>query len=55
MIDSGRGGTVVNVASILGMVGVGQIPQAGYTAAKGGLVNLTRELARASGRARACV
>jgi NAD(P)-dependent dehydrogenase (short-subunit alcohol dehydrogenase family) len=45
MIDSGRGGTVVNVASILGMVGVGQIPQAGYTAAKGGLVNLTRELA----------
>jgi NAD(P)-dependent dehydrogenase (short-subunit alcohol dehydrogenase family) len=45
MIESGRGGTVVNVASILGMVGVGQIPQAGYTAAKGGLVNLTRELA----------
>ena len=45
MIESGRGGTIVNVASILGMVGVGQIPQASYTAAKGGLVNLTRELA----------
>jgi NAD(P)-dependent dehydrogenase (short-subunit alcohol dehydrogenase family) len=45
MIESGRGGAIVNVASILGMVGVGQIPQASYTAAKGGLVNLTRELA----------
>ena len=45
MIESGHGGTIVNVASILGMVGVGQIPQASYTAAKGGLVNLTRELA----------
>ena len=45
MIDSGNGGSIVNVASILGMVGVGQIPQAGYTAAKGGLVNMTRELA----------
>ena len=45
MIETGRGGTIVNVASILGMVGVGQIPQASYTAAKGGLVNLTRELA----------
>jgi NAD(P)-dependent dehydrogenase (short-subunit alcohol dehydrogenase family) len=39
------GGVVVNVGSILGMVGTGQIPQAGYTASKGGLINLTRELA----------
>jgi len=41
----GRGGSIVNVASILGMVGSGQVPQASYAAAKGGLVNLTRELA----------
>lgn len=43
MID-GAGGAVVNVASVLGLVGGGRIPQAGYTASKGGLVNLTREL-----------
>ena len=40
-----QGGTIVNVASIWGMVGVGQIPEAGYAASKGGLMNLTRELA----------
>ena len=45
MIESGDGGTIVNVASIWGLVGVGQIPEAGYAASKGGLVNLTRELA----------
>jgi len=45
MIDSGLGGSIINVASILGIVGVGQIPQAAYAASKGGLVNLTRELA----------
>ncbi|MBV8087758.1 MAG: glucose 1-dehydrogenase [Chloroflexi bacterium] len=39
------GGSIINVASILGLVGVGQIPDAGYAASKGGLVNLTRELA----------
>jgi hypothetical protein len=38
-------GVVVNVASVLGLVESGQIPQAGYVASKGGLVNLTRELA----------
>src|SRR4029079_11281858 len=38
------GGTIVNVASIWGLVGVGQIPEAGDAASKGGLVNLTREL-----------
>jgi NAD(P)-dependent dehydrogenase (short-subunit alcohol dehydrogenase family) len=37
-------GAIVNVASILGLRGVGQIPQAGYAASKGGIVNLTREL-----------
>lgn len=45
MIETGRGGSIVNVASVLGVVGLGQIPLAGYAAAKGGLVNLTRELA----------
>src|SRR5919202_5839925 len=45
MLDGERGGTIVNVASILGLRGVGQIPQAGYAASKGGIVNLTRELA----------
>lgn len=42
----GRGsGSIINVASVLGFVSAGQIPQAGYAASKGGLVNLTRELA----------
>jgi NAD(P)-dependent dehydrogenase (short-subunit alcohol dehydrogenase family) len=44
MLAAGRG-SIVNVASVLGMVGSGQVPQAGYTASKGGLINLTRELA----------
>ena len=44
MLDGGSGGAIVNVASVLGLVGVGQIPQAGYAASKGGMVNLTREL-----------
>ncbi|HWT23268.1 MAG TPA: glucose 1-dehydrogenase [Solirubrobacteraceae bacterium] len=44
MLDGGGGGSIVNIASILGLVGVGQIPQAGYAASKGGIVNLTREL-----------
>jgi NAD(P)-dependent dehydrogenase (short-subunit alcohol dehydrogenase family) len=45
MVADGAGGTIVNVASIWGLVGVGQIPEAAYAASKGGLVNLTRELA----------
>jgi NAD(P)-dependent dehydrogenase (short-subunit alcohol dehydrogenase family) len=52
MIERGEGGSIVNVASILGMVGAGQIPQASYTASKGGVVNLTRELAAQWGRQR---
>ena len=44
MIESDGGGVIVNVASVLGLVGAGQIPQAGYAASKGGIVNLTREL-----------
>ncbi|MBW3621543.1 MAG: glucose 1-dehydrogenase [Actinobacteria bacterium] len=45
MIAQGEGGAVVNVASMLGVVASGRIPQASYTASKGGLVHLTRELA----------
>jgi NAD(P)-dependent dehydrogenase (short-subunit alcohol dehydrogenase family) len=44
MLDGDDGGAIVNIASILGLRGVGQIPQAGYAASKGGVVNLTREL-----------
>jgi NAD(P)-dependent dehydrogenase (short-subunit alcohol dehydrogenase family) len=38
-------GSIVNVASLWALVGVGQIPDAGYAASKGGLVSVTRELA----------
>jgi NAD(P)-dependent dehydrogenase (short-subunit alcohol dehydrogenase family) len=44
MLAGGSGGTVVNVASIWGLVGVGQIPDAAYAASKSALVGLTREL-----------
>ena len=44
MLDRGSG-VIVNVASMLGLVGSGQVPQASYAASKGGVVNLTRELA----------
>jgi NAD(P)-dependent dehydrogenase (short-subunit alcohol dehydrogenase family) len=44
MLEAGQG-SIVNVTSVLGLVGVGQIPQASYTASKGAVVNLTRELA----------
>ena len=45
MKDQDTGGSIVNVASIHGFVGSAPNNQPGYTAAKGGLVNLTRELA----------
>jgi len=44
MIDQG-GGSIVNVASILGLVASAPIKQASYAASKGAVVNLTRELA----------
>jgi NAD(P)-dependent dehydrogenase (short-subunit alcohol dehydrogenase family) len=43
MLAAGRG-SIVNVASMLGVVGSGQVRQAAYAATKGGQVNLTREL-----------
>lgn len=43
MVASG-GGVIVNIASILGLVAGTPVKQASYCAAKGGVVNLTREL-----------
>ncbi len=45
IVGAGREGSIVNVASIWAVVGVGQIPNAAYAASKAGLVGLTRELA----------
>ncbi|MCU0269546.1 MAG: SDR family oxidoreductase [Acidimicrobiales bacterium] len=39
------GGSIVNIASILGLVASAPIKQASYAATKGAVVNLTRELA----------
>ena len=39
-----RRGSIVNVASMLGLVASAPIKQASYCASKGGVVNLTREL-----------
>ncbi len=44
MLERGSG-SIINVSSILGIVGSGQVPQASYAASKGGMINLTRELA----------
>jgi NAD(P)-dependent dehydrogenase (short-subunit alcohol dehydrogenase family) len=44
MLEAGAG-SIINVASIFGFVGSGSIPQAGYAASKGAVVNMTRELA----------
>lgn len=44
MIEQG-GGSIINVASILGLVAAAPNRQAAYCASKGGLINLTRELA----------
>jgi NAD(P)-dependent dehydrogenase (short-subunit alcohol dehydrogenase family) len=44
MLERGAG-SIINVASVLGFVSAGQFPQPGYAASKGGLVNLSRELA----------
>ncbi len=38
------GGVIVNIASMLGLVASAPIKQASYTASKGAVVNLTREL-----------
>ncbi len=43
-------GSIVNIASIAGAVGTGDIPMGAYSAAKGGVISLTRELAAQWGR-----
>jgi NAD(P)-dependent dehydrogenase (short-subunit alcohol dehydrogenase family) len=43
MVASG-GGTIVNISSMLGLVGATPVKQASYCASKGAVVNLTREL-----------
>jgi NAD(P)-dependent dehydrogenase (short-subunit alcohol dehydrogenase family) len=45
MIEQGSGGTIVNTASVNGVLASRSWPETAYTASKGGLVNLTRELA----------
>ena len=44
MVASG-GGTIVNIASMLGLVAATPVKQASYCASKGAVINLTRELA----------
>jgi NAD(P)-dependent dehydrogenase (short-subunit alcohol dehydrogenase family) len=43
MVRLGHGGSIVNMASVLGLAGTAQVPA--YCASKAGLVNLTRALA----------
>ncbi len=45
-----RSGSIVNIASILGLVASSPIKQAAYCASKGGVVNLTRQLGAEWGR-----
>lgn len=49
-IANGRQASIINIGSILGEVGGGKLRVPGYAAAKGGLHNLTRELASQWGR-----
>jgi NAD(P)-dependent dehydrogenase (short-subunit alcohol dehydrogenase family) len=44
MLESG-GGSIINIASIMGLVGIGVLPQASYNTSKGAVINMTRELA----------
>ncbi|MFN2452840.1 MAG: glucose 1-dehydrogenase [Pyrinomonadaceae bacterium] len=51
MIKQGRGGSIINVASIAGLMGSTlELNVAGYAASKAGLLGLTRELAASWGR-----
>jgi NAD(P)-dependent dehydrogenase (short-subunit alcohol dehydrogenase family) len=43
MID-GPGGSIINIASMYGLVAAAPIPHAAYTAAKAGVIGLTRQL-----------
>ncbi len=45
MLASGRGGRIVNTASIMGLSGGGLYPNISYQATKGAVVNMTRSFA----------
>lgn len=45
MIVQERGGSIINISSVHGLVAAAPNAQAAYAASKGGMVNLTRELA----------
>jgi NAD(P)-dependent dehydrogenase (short-subunit alcohol dehydrogenase family) len=49
MLERGQG-SIVNIASMLGLVASAPVKQASYAASKGGVVNLTRELGAEWGR-----
>jgi NAD(P)-dependent dehydrogenase (short-subunit alcohol dehydrogenase family) len=46
--DGGR--AIVNIASVMGLRSIGEIPDAAYVASKAGIIGLTRELASQWGR-----
>lgn len=45
MLDRRRGGSIVNTASIAGLVGNSTVPSTAYTVSKGAVVALTRQVA----------
>jgi hypothetical protein len=46
----GGGRSIVNIASLMGLRSIGEIPDAAYVASKAGIIGLTRELASQWGR-----
>jgi NAD(P)-dependent dehydrogenase (short-subunit alcohol dehydrogenase family) len=48
--NGGGGRSIVNVASVMGLRSIGEIPDAAYVASKAGIIGLTRELASQWGR-----
>src|SRR3954449_717100 len=52
MRNGGNGGgkSIVNIASVMGVRSLGEVPDAAYVASKAGLIGLTRELASQWGR-----
>jgi NAD(P)-dependent dehydrogenase (short-subunit alcohol dehydrogenase family) len=50
MRNGAGGGSIVNIASVMGLRSIGPIPDAAYVASKSGMIGLTRELASQWGR-----
>jgi NAD(P)-dependent dehydrogenase (short-subunit alcohol dehydrogenase family) len=46
----GGGRSIINIASLMGLRSIGEIPDAAYVASKAGIIGLTRELASQWGR-----